>query len=96
MVSDNFRTWTRDEWRTFHRHVRARRWRGWRDEPAGLYLLRDERGLGVTQRHDKGHLIAPAAIVNVLGHAARWRHLPNHHAIYIETIRALRKRGTWL
>lgn len=92
--SDNFRAWTRDEWREFHRLARARRFIA--NVPASLYLMLDERGLGVTLRHDKGHLIPPAAMANVLGHAARSRRIRSDHMTYIIRCRALRHRGTWL
>ena len=87
---------TRDQWRTLHRQVRARR--GLHSDPlTGYYLLRDDTGrLGVSRRHPNGHLIPPAAIVRVLGYAAASRRIWTDHRIYLDRVRALRKRGTWL
>lgn len=84
---------TRDEWTSLHRAARSRR----QVDVGQCFLMRDEDGrLGVTRRHDKGHLIPPAAIANVLRHAARWRHIRSDHAIYLDRVRQLRRRGTWL
>lgn len=52
--------------------------------------------MGFTRLHDKGHVHTRAAIAGILRHAATHRHLPEHHAIYIEKVRKLRKHGTWL
>lgn len=63
----------------------------------GCMVLKDEDGrTGFTRLHDKGHLTARAAHANVLSHAARSRHLPADHAIYMQRAKDLRKRGTWL
>jgi hypothetical protein len=86
---------TRDEWTTLHRAARERR-RADLDKVGRFWLMRDHNAaLGVTKRHDKGHMIAPAAIVNVLGYAAASRHRPTDHAIYIDRVRRLRRFGTW-
>ncbi|MBX5001850.1 hypothetical protein HJB72_28420 [Rhizobium lentis] len=68
-----------------------------RFEKGGIVALKDEHAkTGFTLLHDKGHLTTKAAIANCLRHAAAHRHLPEHHAIFIEKVRQLRKRGTWL
>lgn len=86
----------RDEWRTLHRAVRSRR-KVHSDPIAGYYVLWDDAGrLGVSRRHVHGHLIAPAAIVRVLGYAATSRHILADHRIYLDRVRQLRRRGTWL
>lgn len=84
---------TRDQWKAAHRWARQRR----PMHMAGFHLMRDDYGrLGVTKRHNLGHLIAPAAIANILGYAAAWRHVRTDHAYYIEKVRLLRKKGTWM
>lgn len=88
---------TREGWRKLHRDARQRRLR----EPGGFALARDERGLGVTQRHDKGHGVPQAAIASVLLHAAAARKMTPpwrgyDHAAFIGKARLLRKKGTWL
>ena len=84
---------TRDQWKAFHRYVRMNQ----SGIVEGYFLARDDDGrLGLTAKHSNGHLIPPAAIANVLGHAARWRHIPSDHAIFIDRVRQLRRRGTWL
>lgn len=88
---------TREEWRKLHRDARQRRTR----EPGGFVLARDDLGLGVTQRHDKGHSVPQAAIASVLRHAAAARKLTPpwreyDHACYIDRVKKLRKHGTWL
>lgn len=87
---------TRDQWHKLHRDVRARR--GLHSDPlTGYYLLRDDSGrLGVSRRHANGHLIAQAAIPRVLGYAAASRHIWTDHRIFLDRVRQLRKRGTWL
>ena len=85
---------TRDQWKALHRSVRVKkRW-----YPAGsFYLTWDGSGrLGLTQRHPKGHAQTQAAIANVLRHAAASRAVQVDHRIYLDRVRQLRKRGTWL
>jgi molybdenum cofactor biosynthesis enzyme len=79
--------------KNIHHQARARR----TFRLDGFMTARDENGhMGFTRLHDKGHLIASAAMANVLRHAAAHRHIPRDHAIYIDRVRKLRKSGTWL
>jgi molybdenum cofactor biosynthesis enzyme len=63
----------------------------------GYQNLRDSHGImGFTKLHDKGHVIAPAGIASILWIASFHRAMPEHHAIYMEKVRKLRTKGTWL
>lgn len=63
----------------------------------GFLVSRDDDGcLGFTRLHEKGHVHTRAAIANVLRHAAAARHIQSDHSIYMDRVRQLRKRGTWL
>lgn len=87
---------TRDQWRQLHRDVRSRR-KVHSDPIAGYYLLWSDDGrLGVSRRHPHGHLIAQSAIPRVLAYAAACRHIIADHRIFMDRVRQLRKRGTWL
>lgn len=63
----------------------------------GFSVRRDIDGrLGFTRLHEKGHVNTQAAIASVLLNAANARSYPSDHAIFIDRVRQLRKRGTWL
>ena len=64
----------------------------------GAYeAFRDSHGImGFTKKHEKGHVIPQAAIAGILLIASFHREMPEHHKIYIEKIRKLRKFGTWI
>lgn len=64
----------------------------------GNYMaMKDSKGImGFTKKHDKGHSIPQAAIASILHIASFHRHLPDHHKIYMEKVRKLRKYGTWM
>lgn len=68
----------------------------------GFHVSKDEEGrTGFTRIHEKGHLHTRAAIARVLGYAADARRMTPpwrgfDHAAYIDRVRQLRKRGTWL
>jgi len=58
--------------------------------------MKDSQGItGFTKKHEKGHSIPQAAIANILHIASFHRGMPEHHAIYIQKVRKLRKHGTW-
>lgn len=82
-----------EQWKNIHRLARQRlRFSGFEN----LLFMRDERGfMGVTKRHEKGHIWPPAAIANKLRHAANDRGYPIGHACFIEHVRLLRRFGTW-
>lgn len=84
---------TRDEWKSIHRKARLKR----SFSAFGNYLfLRDNLGrMGVTKKHDNGHVIPQAAIANKLRYAAQERSYKIGHICFIEHIRLLRKSGTW-
>lgn len=88
---------TRNQWKALHSRIRNAQ------QPSGMYaggwfyLMRDETGrLGLTQRHPAGHVTTRAAIVRVLGHAAASRSNDVDHRIFIQRVRLLREKGTWL
>lgn len=84
---------TREEWKTLHRDLRLRRFN---KNESMFYALRDSRGfLGVTLRHENGHIVPRAAHVGVLFMASCHRRVPGDHAIYLAKAKALRKYGTW-
>lgn len=63
----------------------------------GVQNVRDSHGImSFTRLHDRGHVIARAAIAGILHIASFHRSMPEHHAIYMEKVRKLRKHGTWL
>ena len=64
----------------------------------GMTVGRDpETGhMTFTRLHEKGTKTPRAAIASILKHAATWRHLPEHHAIYMWKIRQIKKHGTWV
>lgn len=69
----------------------------WRADFRGYDAMRDGQGImGFTKKHEKGHSIPQAAIANILHIASFHRSMPDHHAIYIEKVRKLRRHGTWL
>lgn len=73
--------------------VRTKRFR---DLP-GFLVSKDSDGYtGFTRLHARGHLNSRAAIANCLRHAAAARHIPSDHAHFLDKVRQLRKRGTWL
>lgn len=87
---------TREQWKTLHRLVRSTK-AVYSDQAGGYYLLWSTDGrLGLSRRHPHGHLIAQASIVRVLGYAADSRRQPVDHRIYLDRVRMLRNRGTWL
>lgn len=63
----------------------------------GYQNLRDSFGImGFTKLHDKGHVTAKAGIASILHIASFHRSMPEHHAIYMDKVRKLRKFGTWM
>jgi hypothetical protein len=62
----------------------------------GFSVAKDSQGItGFTRLHDNGHVIPQAAIASILHIASFHRGMPEHHAIYMEKVRKLRKYGTW-